>query len=67
MLEQTKQEIQLLVSKINTITHVMEQLERAHKDDSAEIERQFKLASTHKLKLTAEVLRLLNADKVLVD
>ena len=67
VLTETKEQIQTLVNKINTIDFVMEKLQTSHKDDSVEIEKQFKLASTHKLKLTSELLRLLGADKVLVD
>ncbi len=61
MLSQTKEEIQLLVNKIQILDFVLNTLNLSHKESATEVERQFKLASDHKLKLTSEILRLSNA------
>ncbi len=61
MLSQTKEQVQDLVNKIQVLDFVLNTLNLSHKDSAEEVERQFKLASDHKLKLTSEILRLSNA------
>ncbi len=62
MLSQTKEQVQQLINKVQVLDFVLNTLNLAHKESADEVERQFKAASTHKLKLTAEILRLNNAE-----
>lgn len=64
MLSQTKENIQMIVNKIQTLDFALNTLNLSHKDSAEEVERLFKQASTHKLKLIAEMLRLLNASEI---
>lgn len=60
-LSETKEQIQTLVNKIQVLDFTLNTLNLAHKDDAASVETLFKRASTHKMKLIEEVLRLSNA------
>lgn len=62
MLSQTKEQVQLLVNKVQILDFVLNTLNLSHKELADEVEKQFKQASVHKLKLTAEILRLNNAE-----
>lgn len=62
MLDSTKEQIKLLVDKVNLLSFIMETLKINHTDYQPQIDEQFKQASTHKVKLTSEILRLLGAD-----
>lgn len=66
MLSQTKEQVQELVNKVQVIDFVLNSLNLNHKEYADRIEEQYKQASNHKLKLTAEILRLSNADPVQV-
>lgn len=61
MLEGTKEQIGLLVAKVNVLEFVLNSLNLNHADYKERIETQYKQASNHKLKLTDEILRLCNA------
>ncbi len=64
MLSQTKENIQAIVNKIQVLDFTLNTLNLSHKDSADEVERLFKIASAHKLKLIAEILRLSNAGEV---
>lgn len=64
MLSETKEQIQLLVNKVQVIDFVLNSLNLNHADYKDRIEEQYKQASNHKLKLTAEILRLSNAASI---
>jgi hypothetical protein len=64
MLSQTKEEVQMLINKVQVLDFVMGSLNVNHKDFANRIEEQYKQASNHKLKLTAEILRLSGASIV---
>ncbi len=64
MLSQTKEQVQQIVNKIQVLDFALNTLNLSHKDDAVEVEKLFKQASTHKLKLIAEVLRLSNAGEI---
>lgn len=64
MLSQTKEEIQNLINKVQVMDFVIQALTASHKDHSAEIEKQLKQASHHKLKLTSEILRISGAKEI---
>lgn len=61
MLSETKDQIQNMVNKIQVLDFVLNTLNLSHKDHADEVEKRFKQASAHKLKLAAEILRLSNA------
>lgn len=65
MLSETKEQIGMLINKIDAFNFVINSLATTHLDHKQEAEDQIKRASTHKLKLTSEVLRLLGAEKVI--
>lgn len=67
MLSQTKEQVQTLINKVQVLDFVLNTLNLSHKDHAEEVENQFRAASNHKLKLTAEILRLNNADPVPVE
>ena len=62
MLSQTKEQVQNLINKVQVLDFALNTLNLSHKDSAEEVEKLFKQASTHKLKLIAEILRLSNAD-----
>lgn len=64
MLSQTKEEIQLLINKVQILDFTLNTLNLAHKDDAATVETLFKRASAHKMKLLDEILRLSNAKEI---
>ena len=61
MLSQTKEQVQQLINKVQVLDFVLNTLNLSHKDSAEEVEKLFKEASTHKLKLLSEILRLSNA------
>lgn len=62
MLGETKQQIQLLLNKIDLLDHITQSIAGLTTTKNKEIsETQAELAVTHKLKLTDEVLRLLGS------
>lgn len=63
MLSQTKEQLQELVGKVQLLDFVIGSLNNNHKDLKEQVEDQYITASNHKLKLTAEILRLSGADK----
>lgn len=65
MLSQTKENIQNLVNKIQVLDFLLNTLNLSHKDEAAKVEELFRRASTHKLKLIDEVLRLNNVDEII--
>ena len=58
MLSQTKENIQALVNKIQVLDFVLNTLNLSHKDSAEKVEELFKRASSHKLVLVEEILRL---------
>lgn len=64
MLSQTKEQVQQILNKIQVLDFALDTLARTHKDDTAKAEELFKRASTHKLKLVEEMLRLSNATEI---
>ncbi len=56
--------MQLILNKIQVLDFVLNTLNLSHKDQAEEVEKQFRQASIHKLKLTAELLRLSNASEI---
>lgn len=64
MLSQTKEQVQQLINKVQVLDFVLNTLNLSHKDHAEEVEKQFRQASVHKLKLTAEILRMNNAESV---
>lgn len=64
MLSETKEQVQLLVNKVQVIDFVLQSLNLNHADYKERIEEQYRTASNHKLKLTEEILRLSGAEKV---
>lgn len=58
MLSETKQNLQEIVNKIQVLDYVIETSSRTHKDHLEKAETFLKRASTHKVKLIEEVLRL---------
>lgn len=61
MEESRKEEIQALVNKVQILEFVLGTLNVNHKEYADRIEKQYKQASNHKLKLTEEILRLTGA------
>lgn len=55
-----KEQIQELINKIQVLSVVMENLNLNHTEFKDRIEKQYKAASDHKLKLSEEVLRKLH-------
>lgn len=64
MLSETKTQVQELINKVQVIDFVLQSLNLNHADYKEKIERQYKQASNHKLKLTSEILRLSNAEEL---
>ena len=64
MLSETKEQVQLLINKVQVLDFVLQSLNLNHADYKDKIEHQYKRASNHKLKLTEEILRLSNAEEV---
>lgn len=64
MLSQTKQQVQELINKVQVLDFALNTLNLSHKDSADEVERLFKQASAHKLKLISEILRLSNASEI---
>lgn len=67
MLSETKEQVQLLVNKVQILDFVLNSLNLNHADYKDVIETQYKQASNHKLKLTSEILRLSGAERVEVN
>ncbi len=65
MLSQTKEKVQELVNKVNVLDYVLNTLNLSHKDQAETVEKLFKQASSHKLVLLEEILRLSNAKEVI--
>lgn len=65
MLSQTKEQVQQLINKVEVLDFALNTLNLSHKDSADEVEKLFRQASTHKLKLIAEILRLSNADEII--
>lgn len=65
MLSQTKEQIQAIVNKVQILDFALNTLNLSHKDSAEEVEKLFKQASAHKLKLIGELLRLSNASEVI--
>ncbi len=61
MLSETKSQIQDLINKVQVLDFTLKTLNLSHKDQANEVEKLFKQASVHKLKLISEILRLSNA------
>ncbi len=66
MLSQTKENIQNIVNKIQVLDFALNTLNLSHKDSAEEVEKLFRQASAHKLKLISELLSLEGAQEVLV-
>lgn len=64
MLSETKEQIQLLINKVQVLDFVLQSLNLNHADYKDRIEEQYKQASNHKLKLTSEILRIQGAEVV---
>ncbi len=62
MLSQTKEQVQQLINKVQVLDFVLNTLNLSHKDEATTVERLFLQASTHKMKLLEEILRLSNAE-----
>lgn len=58
MLSETKQNLQEIVNKLQVLDFVIDTSGRTHKDDLEKAEIFLKRASSHKVKLIEEVLRL---------
>lgn len=58
MLSETKQNVQDLINKIQVLDFMLNSVNLSHKDHSNRVEDVFKRASSHKLKMMEEVLRL---------
>ncbi len=58
MLSQTKENLMSILEKLKVLEFTMESLKVTHKDDAELVERLFREASAHKLKLIEEVHRL---------
>lgn len=63
MLSQTKEQIKLILDKVQLLDFVLNSLNLSHKDEIAKVEELCKKASTHKMKLLEEILVLSNAIK----
>ncbi len=61
MLSETKEQVQLLINKVQVLDFTLNTLNLAHKDCADTVEELFKRASVHKMKLIDEILRLSNA------
>jgi len=64
MLSQTKEQTQELINKIQVLDFALNTLNLSHKDEAQQVEKLFKQASVHKLKLISELLRLSNASEL---
>lgn len=64
MLSQTKEQIQNLINKVQVLDFCLNTLNLSHKDNAEEVEKLFKQASIHKMKLISEVLRMSNANDI---
>ncbi len=65
MLSQTKEQVQQLINKVQVLDFVLNTLNLSHKDQAETVEKLFKQASNHKLKLLEEILILSNAKEVI--
>ncbi len=65
MLSQTKEQVQLLVNKVQVLDFALNTLNLSHKDHAETVEKLFKQASAHKLKLLEEILILGNAKEII--
>ncbi len=63
MLSQTKEQIKLILDKVQLLDFVLNSLNLSHKDETTKVDSLFKTATTHKLKLLEEILVLSNAIK----
>jgi hypothetical protein len=64
MLSETKQQVQDLINKVQVLDFTLNTLNLAHKDCASKVEELFLRASTHKMKLLEEILRLSNANEL---
>ncbi len=58
MLSQTKENIQDLINKVQVLDFMLNSVNLSHKDHSSRVEDVFRRASSHKLKMMEEILRL---------
>lgn len=58
MLEQTKEQIQQLVNKVQLLDFVLNSLNYNHPDYKEDVENLIKRTSNHKMKLLGEILRM---------